>query len=623
MKVAYIISLALGILWSYFAVAQQEVTLYYDKENQVLKEKFQVTEGNPQVLSGPYTAYYVNGQVKIKGSYHNNVATGWWEYFYENGKPKMRGTLQNNVYHGLWEYFYENGNLEMKGTVYDSIRQGYWQFFFEKGSLKSEGAYLSNKKNGLWKYYYEDSKLKAEEYFEGDASTYREFYASGNLKLEGKQINGLSEGIWRQYYESGHTKAEGNYKRGVRQGKWRFYHENGKLSSTGDFLDGSTVGKWTYYHENGGISAEGAEKNGLKEGYWKLYHSNGDFKGEAVFNQGEGIYQEFYEDGTLKVKGNMQNGVHQGKWEYYYEDGTLEGEAIFKNGKGTYHGYYRDGTLKMQGTIENGERKGIWQLFKSDGQLAGYYTSVYENNEPVFRVLGKSSETSNPESSQTATLNPEYLYRKKSTRYFKPRINEFKSIIIGINPVGLIFDKLPLSIEYYMQERLGYELEAGIERNPFFVLDKDVETNTTYRRGFFLALKQKFYHTDTRSGMFYFGHRFGFDHVNHHANVADIDSTRTLLYLPIDKVIAREQRFSYSVIAGTRLMKDSDVINTRITKDIRSPGLTFDLFAGVGIGYRLFNKNYTQGKYDQMIKKTPQTKIYFPLQFGATVGYVF
>lgn len=602
-------------------MAQREVTLYYDSEKQVPKEKFQVNKDNPQVLDGLYTAYYVHGRVKIQGNYQNNVASGWWEYFYENGKPKMRGTLQDNVYHGVWEYFYENGNLEMQGAVYDSIRQGYWQFFYEKGSLKREGFYVDDKKNGLWKYYYEDGKLKAEEYFEGDSSMYREFYASGSLKLEGRQVNGLSDGIWKQYDESGHIKAEGNYERGVRQGKWRFYHENGKLSSIGDFLDGSTVGKWTYYHKNGKVSAEGAEKNGLKEGYWKLYHSNGDFKGEAVFNQGEGIYQEFYEDSTLKVKGNMQNGVHQGKWLYYYEDGTLEGEAIFKNGKGTYHGYYRDGTLKMQGTIENGERTGAWQLFKPDGQLAGYYTSVYENNEPVFKALDDSAENLNPESNSIAALNPEYLYRKKSSRYFKSRINEFRSIIIGINPIGLILYRLPFSVEYYMQERLGYELELGIGRNPFFLLGKDMEVNTAYRRGFFLAVKQKFYHTDTRSGMFYFGHRLGFDHVNHHANVVDTNSID--ISWPVNQIIAREQRVSYSIIGGTRLMKDSDIINTRITKDISSHGLTFDLFAGVGIGYRFFSKNYAEGKYDQIIKKVPQSRICFPLQIGATVGYVF
>ncbi len=81
---------------------------------------------------------------------------------------------------------------------------------------------------------------------------------------------------------------------------WKFYYQNGKVSSVGDFLDGSSVGKWTYYYENGTVSAEGAERDGVKEGYWKLYHSNGDFKGETIFNQGDGTYREYYEEGLLR-----------------------------------------------------------------------------------------------------------------------------------------------------------------------------------------------------------------------------------------------------------------------------------------------------------------------------------
>lgn len=609
-------------LWPSVLLAQRDVTTYYDSAKTVIKETFHTSASEPSVLEGAYTAYYTNGQQKIKGYYENNVATGLWEYFYENGNPKMRGTLQDNIYHGVWEYFYENGNLQMKGAVYDTTRSGDWQFFYERGTLKREGNFKDGKKDGLWKYYYEDEKLKAEELHQGDTSIYREYYVSGELKLKGMQVKGVNEGKWIQYDENGIIEAEGTYTKGQRQGQWRFYHPNGKLSSTGDFLDGSSVGKWTYYYENGKISAEGAEKNGLKEGYWKLYQSNGDFKGEAVFNQGEGVYQEFYEDGSLKVKGRMYNGIHQGKWQYFYDDGVLEGDAVFKNGKGTYHGYYRDGSLKMKGAIENGERVGVWQLYKPDGTLAGYYTSVYEHNEAVFKALDKvaAATDSTADNHKSATLNPDYLYRKKTSRYFKPRVNELTSLIVGIDLLGLIFNRLPVSVEYYMQERLGYELEVGIERAPFFLMAKNIATDTAYQRGFFVALKQKFYHTDTRSGMFYFGHQIGFDYVRHVARVSVQDG---LMSTTARRLLAEEQRVSYAIIGGTRLMKDADIINTRVAKDVRSRGLTFDLFGGIGIGYRLFHKNYTGHQYDHMLGNKKRNSVYFPWRIGATVGYVF
>ncbi len=601
-------------------MAQREMTLYYDSEKTVPKERFTVEEDKPSVLQGPYVAYFTDGTVRIRGNYEDNQASGFWEYFYENGQPKMRGNLKENANHGMWEYFYENGHLQMKGAVYDSIRQGQWKFFFENGTIKSEGPFEQGSKVGDWRYYYEDGPLKSLEVYLGDTIRYTEYYATGSPKLEGSRIHDVNTGLWTSYYESGTIRSEGHYLAGERHGPWKFYHENGKLSSVGDFVEGSTVGKWTYYYENGNISAEGAEKAGLKEGYWKLYHSNGDFRGEALFNEGEGSYREFYESGALKVKGHIENGLNQGKWEYYYEDGTLEGESIFRNGKGAYTGYYRDGSLKMKGEVENGERVGVWELYKPDGELAGYYESIYEDNKPVFRALRNAEAEAGSADDKSRALNPEYLYRKKSSRYFKPRINELRAVIFGINPLALLTHRLPLSIEYYMQERLGYEVEIGLQRDPFFYADRSIEPGTVYQRGGFVAVKQKFYHPDTRSGIFYFGHRLGFEYLYHSANIESNGGTAA----PEPRLVAREQQLSYSLLIGTRLMKDADMINTRITKESQSNGLTFDLSAGLGIGYRFFQKEYSANpQFDYMLKDVSQSRVVFPLFLGATIGYVF
>lgn len=601
-------------------IAQREITLYYDSDKTVPKEQFTVDDENPSILNGPYTAYFTDGSVSIRGKYEDNLAHGYWEYFYENGHPKMRGTLRDNVNYGTWEYYYENGKLQMKGAVYDSLRQGPWQFYFESGKIKSEGTFEEGEKTDDWHYYYEDGPLRYLETHQGDSVHYKEFYESGDTRLEGLKVNGKNTGHWVSYYESGTRRSEGTYKDGERHGPWRFYHENAKLSSVGDFLEGSTVGKWTYYYENGNISAEGAEKDGIKEGYWKLYHSDGDFKGEAIFNEGEGTYREFYESGAPRVRGHIKNGLNTGKWEYYYEDGSLEGEAIYRSGKGTYSGYYRDGSLKMKGQLKNNEREGVWELYKPDGTLAGYYESIYEDNKPVFRALRKAERDEEQSVSKDKALNPEYMYRKKSSRYFSPRINELRAVIFGFNPLGLVQHMLPLSIEYYMQERLGYELEIGIRRDPFFYLDRNIASGTVYQRGGFVGLKQKFYHPDTHSGIFYFGHRLGFDYIYHNTNVATNGQGSTTDL----RTLATEQNISYSLIIGTRLMKDADMINTRITKENQANGLTFDLSAGLGIGYRFFQKDFSDNpQFDYMLSDISQSKVLFPFYLGATIGYVF
>ncbi|MEQ9441208.1 MAG: hypothetical protein RIG62_19350 [Cyclobacteriaceae bacterium] len=615
----------LGLVFPGQGWAQDTVTLYYDHEEQIPKETFQVATDDPSALEGPYTEFFFNGSIKTKGIYAQNQANGYWEYFYENGQPKMRGELKNGKNQGVWEYFFENGRLEMKGVVDDSLRNGPWTFYYENGALKSEGAFEQGQKAGLWKEYYEGGSVKVEAIYQGDTTQYQEFYASGDLKLEGAEVNGKRQGLWKNYYENGSLRAEGRYQKGKRQDSWKFYYLNGQISSVGDFLDDSSVGKWTYYYENGHVSAEGAERDGVREGYWKLYHSDGDFKGEAVFNHGEGVYREFYPEGAVKIEGKLSNGVHQGKWQYFYEDGTLEGEAVFTDGKGIYHGYYREGNKKMKGTVENGERVGVWELYQPDGELAGYYQSVYENDQPVFQALDKPDKEKAKDTVEVAVRNPDYLFRrKKSLRYFSPKINEMKQLILGVNPVALLVNRLPISLEYYIQERLGHELEVGVLRDPFFTLDQKVALNVPYQRGFFVNLKQKFYHNDTRSGMFYFGHQLGMDYLYHYANVHELDANGLALPNTQTALLAKEQSISYALLIGTRLMKDPDLIQPRTNKDKPGQGLTFDLFVGVGVGYRILHQQYEYNvQYNDAMKQVDQSTFHIPFYLGTTIGYVF
>lgn len=604
-------------------VAQQKITLYHNEDKTIPKETFYVSLSDSTVLAGPYEAYFIDGTIKIKGNYQNNVPSGEWEYYYENGNLKMLGSLKNGVNDGFWEYFYENGNLQMQGIIYDNQREGPWKFYFENGEPKSQGSFQENRRTGIWNYFYEDGPLKAQEFFRGDTSQYKEFYHSGVIKIEGTNVNQKNEGTWRFYHENGNLKAEGLYEKGIRTGPWKFYHENGNLASEGQLLEGETQGEWTYYHENGNVSAVGEEKEGLKEGYWKLYHNNGEQKGEAVFIQGEGIYKEYYEDGSVKITGKVINGVNQGKWQYFYEDGTLEGECIFANGIGKYTGYYPDGPVKMKGSIENGVRTGIWELYHHDGRLAGYYRNVYENDQPVFIVVNDSTEVVRHRNGTGQGMNPDYLYRKKNSRFFQSRINEFRGIIISVNPAELIFNRISVSAEYYLQERLGYEIEAGAQRDPLFIKDRDIDPNEVFQRGYFAALKQKFYLQDTKIGNLYLGHRLGYRFLEHFANIVpdpgqnDFETLTTLS-------LGKEQDAEYSIIGGTRLMRDPDRIGSKASKNSRFKGFTLDIFAGVGLGYRFFTRTAPESPlYDDMMKDIPHGKISFPYHVGLSIGYIF
>ena len=587
-----------------------EIYTYFDEAKSKPKEHYYIKDSISAQLNGPYESFYSSGNVASKGFYKTNIPDSLWQYYYENGHLKMEGLLKNGQNFGNWKYYFENGNLNMQGPIFGSTRQGTWEYYFENGILKSEGGYIDNKKNGIWNYYYEDGTHKAQAYYIKDAGWYKEFYHSGKLKAEGKNVESKSDSTWVFYYEDGNLQAEGNYNNGVRDGNWIFFYENGSKSAEGAYVNGTKDGKWTFFHENGNISSEGALQNNQKEGYWKIFNENGDFTAEGVFKNNDGQYTEYYESGKLKAQGNLKKGENDGQWFYYYEDGSLEGECLFDQGTGDYTGYYSDGTIKMKGKIEDGVNVGIWELYHDDGSLAGYYRPYYEDKEPAYKLVEKPAEPHGD------YMKPAYRYKNSKIRYFDPVINEYRGIILATNPLPMFIGSLPISIEYYFQERLGYELQVRILRDPFFKKNSLVPVNESFERGFDVALRQKFYHPEGDYGMFYFAHEVRLTSINHLSNILDSTSTETTIQ---ESIRIHETKFEYSVLIGDRFMT---LYGERMSRS--SIGITIDGFVGLGIGYRLTEKKYSQNPaYDQIFNDVNTSKISIAPRIGINIGIVF
>ncbi len=547
----------------YLVFAQVTVEEYYDTEKTKLKTTFQISDTITNTLNGEYKEYFASGKIKIQGQYHAGIADGRWKYFYENGNPRMEGEVEQGVSNGMWTYYFESGQVSMKGTLKGSQKEGDWEFYYESGDLKSRGRYRSGIKAGIWNYYYEDGNLKAQAYYKGNRGQYREYYTDGTLKMEGINIEGKSDSLWKKYYETGELEAVGMYRSGVKNGPWTFYYRSGTISSEGEFKNGLSHGKWTYYHPNGEIQAQGAEYMGKKEGYWKLFDPSGKFMGEGVYFSGNGTYTEFYDNGRAKVTGFIRDGAYDSTWYYYYEDGILEGQTWFDMGNGEYTGYYPSGNIQMKGLLEGNKRVGVWELYEPDGTLAGYYRPVYEEETPVFRVI-KYAELNESYSSK-----PEYIDSKRKFHYFQPVVNEYRGIIAGSNPFMTAFGHLPFSMEYYFQERLGYEAFFNLERSPFYESGSSISPGRTYFRGASIGFRQKFYHKAGDIGLFYFGHEIRYTYRNLLQNIdqGTINATNF-----------RQSSVEMSVVVGDRLLRD-----------VIEPGLTIDVFASLGVRYMLNN----------------------------------
>lgn len=549
---------------------------YHDEAKKHVKEIYQVKDTIRNVLHGRYVSYFLNGVIESKGQFVNNETAGMWEFYYETGNLRMRGILRQNSNYGMWEYFYENGNKSMEGLVNGKNKEGEWKIYYESGKLKERGEYQANKRSGLWVTYFEDGSKRGETEYADDHGRHVEYYHSGKVQAEGPRAGGRNVGHWRTYAEDGTLQGEGDYMSGKRSGEWRYYYPSGKMQSSGSFDGDAESGKWTYYFEDGTVSSAGEYVGGKREGYWSTSGKDGSLKSEVNYVNGAGEYREYYPGKKLKVKGTIVDGKNEGHWEYYAPTGKLEGECDFKEGKGQYKGYYPTGTIQTKGPMEDGLRVGTWELYEPDGTLSGYYKPFYENDElakEITLLVNKTKAAATPApAARTA--------RRSGFYYFKPRFPEYRSVIIGTNPMLTFVGRMPLAVEFYNQERLGHEFEFEGIRSPFFTADSEVPEGTTYQRGYSIALKQKFYN-DMKTGMWYFGHEVRLANIGYFNNVTFSQSPNTLI-----TVSASEQRAEYGIMLGARLMQRNN-----------GDGFTIDASVGYDIGFRSFDVDPAVAQY--------------------------
>lgn len=578
--------------------------IYFDDEETKLREIITLKKSDSS-LCGMYQSMYENGSLAVKGYYTNDKSDSSWVYYFENGKEKAKGNFRNGKQHGKWKYFFENSNLKHQGLFYENEKNGHWTYYYENGTEKSSGTYTEDEKDGIWNYFYEDGSLKAQAYYKNGSGTYKGFYPSGKLKTEGRNVNEKSEGNWVYYYETGEKEASGNFSNGLRDGHWLYFHKNGQKAAEGKFVNGEKNGVWKYYYPDGSISSEGEMTDDQKDGFWKLYYIGGEIKGEGRYDKGSGEYIEYYPSGKQKARGKIKDGQKEGKWIYFSEEGLEDGVANYSNGIGVYEGYYPDGTLKMKGKVEDGKRIGNWTLYNPDGTIAGTYKPVYEEEKPIFRI----SEEMEDGEEKKSTDKPEYHYKNKQIRYFNRRINEYTAYILATNPLWAFTGKVPVSFEYYIQERLGYETQITFHHKPFFKDHTSLKPNKLFKQGVEFTVRQKFYNEDGKLGMFYFGHQLSGGYLQHSANY--LDSTFVIIS-PIEKIRSSyETRFSYGVFVGNRWSKRAG-----------DSGVTLDFNVGVGLGRRNFQlEEKENNQSDFIFDELKKDKFYLPIIFTLNIGF--
>ena len=567
---------------------------YHDKEKKILKELYQVKDTIRNIPHGRYISYFVNGKIESKGQFTNNETSGVWDFYYETGKLKMRGILFKGANYGLWEYFFENGEKSMEGIINGKNREGEWKMYYENSHLKETGTYKNNKRVGEWKTFFEDDILKGTIEYADDHGRYTEYYHSGKVKGEGPKAGVKNVGRWRCFAEDGNLESEGEYTQGLKNGLWTNYFPTGKPSCKGNYLNDKPTGKWEYFYEDGTVSSTGDFDDGKKDGQWRSFSSAGKLRSDISYNNGTGEYSEYFENGKLKMKGMLVDDKRHGSWAFYYADGKKEGTCDYNRGYGTYYGYYPSGALQMKGQMEGDLKTGTWEIYEPDGKLSGYYRPFYDDKK-------LSAEITTLAAKGTATKSS----KKRARTYFDPRFNEFQGVIFGTNPVWLAAGRIPLGIEFYLQERMGHEFEFVGIRDPFFKADLKVPPGKLFDRGYSIAIKQKFYNP-MKAGLWYFGHEIRFTNLGHFVNQKlpfnqGPDNTFTFN--------AVEQRIEWGALIGYRIMRRNN-----------GKGFTMDAFISGDIGFRAFDVDPDYSTFFEAINQDAFSRT---IHFGLNLGNVF
>jgi hypothetical protein len=166
---------------------------------------------------------------------------------------------------------------------------------------------------------------------------------------------------------------------------------------------------------------------------------------------------------------------------------------------------------------------------------------------------------------------------------------------------------LPVSIEYYMHDRLGYELMFNLYRQPFFQdHQENTESKRVFLRGNSINFRQKLYSQDKGSGSFYIGQELRLSDFNYSLLLTEkVDSIQTNRRI----LKGNESRIEVCLLFGDRLFRAYNRHNT----------LTLDLYAGMGFGYRISRIPEEMTSY----REIKINKLTIPVRLGFTFGFLF
>lgn len=120
---------------------REELTYYWYASNKIME----TTGGyDGKILNGPYTSFYVTGNLKEKGTFRNGIKNGEWITWYETGKMKEINVWRRGVKSNTSKSFGINGDI-ISETKYKNGKLNGYQTTYGSGKIIAKKKY----KNGI------------------------------------------------------------------------------------------------------------------------------------------------------------------------------------------------------------------------------------------------------------------------------------------------------------------------------------------------------------------------------------------------------------------------------------------------------------------------------------------
>jgi len=178
---------------------------------------------------------------------------------------------------------------------------------------------------------------------------------------------------------------------------------------------------------------------------------------------------------------------------------------------------------------------------------------------------------------------------------------------VGFNPFALAISSLPVGIEYYLQDRLGYEIMFTIFRQPFFDNHSEApENKRVYTIGNSIDFRQKLYSADRGTGNLYIGQELRISNFQHKLFLRNVTDSTTEVG---NNYEGEETKIELSILVGNRLFRQHNKHYT----------YTLDIYGGIGFGYRSSNIPEQLLIYNRLKTNT----LTIPVRLGFNFGFIF